>query len=176
MSISQGLKSFVGLLTQGFEQKEDDIFDEMQGDLEYPTQDNLALEPLYGSRVREREERESKVVSHPNFRGYEVIVCEPRSYDQSVNIVKHLKERKTVILNLHLLDKDQSVVILTTYTQIAIANTKHKMREKNQRFGSPTFSVTEEPLSYEFLKSLFIIRTSLVVLDTLDLSLARRSS
>ena len=42
-TVSQGIKSIVGFLTQGFEQKEDDIFDEMQSELEYSTQDNLAL-------------------------------------------------------------------------------------------------------------------------------------
>ena len=35
MSVSQGIKSIVGFLTQGFEQKEDDIFEDMQNDFEY---------------------------------------------------------------------------------------------------------------------------------------------
>ena len=158
MSISQGLKSFVGLLTQGFEQKEDDIFDEMQGDLEYPTQDNLALEPLYGSRVREREERESKVVSHPNFRGYEVIVCEPRSYDQSVNIVKHLKERKIVILNLHLLDKDQSLRIVDF-----LCGATHALNGNQQRIGESVFIFTPQNinLSAESQKNKMLIKDAL---------------
>ena len=158
MSISQGIKSFVGLLTQGFEQKEDDIFDEMQGDLEYPTQDNLALEPLYGSRVREREERESKVVSHPNFRGYEVIVCEPRSYDQSVNIVKHLKERKTVILNLHLLDKDQSLRIVDF-----LCGATHALNGNQQRIGESVVIFTPQNinLSAESQKSKMLIKDAL---------------
>ena len=159
MSISQGIKSFVGLLAQGFEQKgEDDIFETMQDDLEYPTQDNLALEPLYGSRVREREERESKVVSHPNFRGYEVIVCEPRSYDQSVNIVKHLKERKTVILNLHLLDKDQSLRIVDF-----LCGATHALNGNQQRIGESVFIFTPQNinLSAESQKSKMLIKDAL---------------
>ena len=158
MSISQGIKSFVGLLTQGFEQKEEDIFETMQDDLEYPTQDNLALEPLYGSRVREREERESKVVSHPNFRVYEVIVCEPRSYDQSVNIVKHLKERKTVILNLHLLDKDQSLRIVDF-----LCGATHALNGNQQRIGESVFIFTPQNinLSAESQKSKMLIKDAL---------------
>jgi len=158
VSISQGIKSFVGLITGGFEKETEDIFDTMQEDLEYPTQDNLALEPLYGSRVREREERESKVVSHPNFRGYEVIVCEPRSYDQSVNIVKHLKERKTVILNLHLLDKDQSLRIVDF-----LCGATHALNGNQQRIGESVFIFTPQNinLSAESQKSKMLIKDAL---------------
>ena len=157
MSVSQGIKSIVGFLTQGFESRgEDDIFEDMQNDLEYQTQDNLALEPLYGSR--ERESRESKVVSHPNFRGYEVIVCEPRSYDQSVNIVKHLKERKTVILNLHLLDKEQSLRIVDF-----LCGATHALNGNQQRIGDAVFIFTPQNinLSSESQKSKMIIKDAL---------------
>ena len=53
---------------------------------------------------------ESKVVSHPSINrgGSEVIVVEPRSFDDAATIVQHLKDRKIVMLNLHLLDKEQS--------------------------------------------------------------------
>lgn len=156
MSVSQGIKSIVGFLTQGFEQKEDDIFDDMQSDFEYQTQDNLALEPLYGSR--ERENKESKVVSHPNFRGYEVIVCEPRSYDQSVNIVKHLKDKKTVILNLHLLDKEQSLRIVDF-----LCGATHALNGNQQRIGDAVFIFTPQNinLSAESQKSKMIIKDAL---------------
>ena len=156
MSVSQGIKSIVGFLTQGFEQKEDDIFEDMQNDFEYQTQDNLALEPLYGSR--ERENRESKVVSHPNFRGYEVIVCEPRSYDQSVNIVKHLKDKKTVILNLHLLDKEQSLIIVDF-----LCGATHALNGNQQRIGYAVFIFTPQNinLSAESQKSKMIIKDAL---------------
>jgi cell division inhibitor SepF len=53
---------------------------------------------------------ESKVISHPSINrgGSEVIVVEPRSFDDAATIVQHLKDRKIVMLNLHLLDKEQS--------------------------------------------------------------------
>ena len=155
-TVSQGIKSIVGFLTQGFEQKEDDIFDEMQSELEYSTQDNLALEPMYGSR--ESRSVDSKVVSHPSFRGYEVMVCEPRSYDQSVNIVKHLKERKTVILNLHLLDKDQSLRIVDF-----LCGATHALNGNQQRIGESVFIFTPQNinLSAESQKSKMLIKDAL---------------
>ncbi len=56
------------------------------------------------------EKPESKVISHPSINrgGNEVIVVEPRSFDDAATIVQHLKDRKIVMLNLHLLDKEQS--------------------------------------------------------------------
>ena len=56
------------------------------------------------------EKRESKVLSHPSINrgGNEVIVVEPRSFDDAATIVQHLNDRKIVMLNLHLLDKEQS--------------------------------------------------------------------
>ncbi len=54
--------------------------------------------------------QESKVINHPSFSkgGNEVVVVEPRSFDDAATIVQHLKDRKIVMLNLHLLDKEQS--------------------------------------------------------------------
>ncbi len=101
-------------LSQGFEKNnsDDDIFEDMMNetDEDYPIDRNLALDPIYGSTPNKNND--FKVVNHPNYRGYEVLVSEPRSYDESVSIVKHLKEKKTIILNLHLLDKEQSLRIV----------------------------------------------------------------
>ena len=139
-TVSQGIKSIVGFLTQGFEQKEDDIFDEMQSELEYSTQDNLALEPMYGSR--ESRSVDSKVVSHPSFRGYEVMVCEPRSYEDSISIVKHLKERKTIVLNLHLLDKEQALRIVDF-----LCGATHALEGSQQKIGESVFIFTPKNVS-----------------------------
>ena len=53
---------------------------------------------------------ESKVISHPSFNrsSYEVVIVEPHSFSEAGSIVQNLIDRKTVVLNLHLLDKDQS--------------------------------------------------------------------
>lgn len=72
-----------------------------------------------GSAIREiapaytpapEKHTETKILNHPSINrgGNEVVVVEPRSFDDAATIVQHLKDRKIVMLNLHLLDKEQS--------------------------------------------------------------------
>ena len=65
---------------------------------------------MYGPKVKPEKSftRESNVVSHPNnYKSGEVTVIEPRSFSESAQIVKKLIDKKTVILHLDLLDKEQ---------------------------------------------------------------------
>ena len=66
------------------------------------------IAPAYAPTIEKHNE--SKVLNHPSINrgGSEVIVVEPRSFDDAATIVQHLKDRKIVMLNLHLLDKEQS--------------------------------------------------------------------
>jgi len=68
------------------------------------------VEPSYEPVQSVVKRNESKVLNHPsaNRGGNEVVVVEPRSFDDAAVIVQHLKDRKIVMLNLHLLDKEQS--------------------------------------------------------------------
>ncbi len=116
MALSEGFKGFVNFLTRSFNDDQgegafdfgnetDDVYsDEVDG--------TLALDAMYGTKVSKPErsfERESKVVSHPNsYKSGEVTVVEPRAFSESTQIVKKLIEKKTVILHLDLLDKEQS--------------------------------------------------------------------
>ena len=77
---------------------------------EYETDDNLALAPSYQSAsfTQKNDKADLKVISHPNMRGSEVMIIEPRSFGEAGQIVQNLKDRKTIVLNLHLLDKEQS--------------------------------------------------------------------
>lgn len=56
----------------------------------------------------ETRERSNLRVLHNAARNYEVAVFEPRAFNESITIVEALKEKKTVILNLQLLDREQS--------------------------------------------------------------------
>ena len=143
--VSDKIKSIVGFLTSGFEREDDDesIFDGMRDELgmdEYPTDANAALEPMYATRPKEKEN--AKVIAHPNYRGYEVLVCEPRSYDDSVDIVKQLKERKTIILNLHLLDREQSLRIVDF-----LCGATHALNGNQQKIGDTVFIFTPNNVS-----------------------------
>ena len=115
MALSEGLKGFVDFFTKSFDRNDEDAFDFETGMEDYSESidGNVArdLDAMYGTRVKpERSfERESKVVSHPNtYKSGEVTVIEPRSFSESAQIVKKLIDKKTVILHLDLLDKEQS--------------------------------------------------------------------
>ncbi len=151
MAVSDKIKSIVGFLTSGFENR-DDIFDEMVDEVgDYQVQDNLALDPMYSSNPHKSQDL--KVVNHPNYRGYEVMVSEPRSYDESVAIVKHLKEKKTIILNLHLLDREQSMRIVDF-----LCGATHALNGNQQKIGDSVFIFTPSnvALSAESQKTKFI--------------------
>ena len=115
MALSEGLKGFMNIFKNGFtmDNGEDDpfVFGEPE---EYETQvdRNLALDldKVYGTRVKPEKsfERESKVVSHPNsYKSGEIAVIEPRSFSEASQIIKKLIDKKTVLLHLDLLDKEQ---------------------------------------------------------------------
>lgn len=151
--VSDKIKSIVGFLTSGFENR-DDIFEDMASEMdEYPVSDNLALEPMYASRSNQQSSQGSNVVSHPGFKGYEVVVSEPRSYEESVSIVKQLKDKKTIILNLHLLDKDQAMRIVDF-----LCGATHALNGNQQKIGDSVFIFTPSnvALSAESQKSKFI--------------------
>lgn len=140
MAVSEKIKSIVGFLTSGFENR-DDVFEDMADEMEmdYPTESNLALAPAYSSYRQERTERANdlKVISHPSSKGHEVMVVEPRSFGEAGQIVQNLKERKTVILNLHLLDKEQS-----QRTIDFVCGAAHALSGKPQKVGDMVFVFT----------------------------------
>ena len=115
MALSEGLKGFVNFFTKSFNDGSDEGAFDFEGmdDYSNDVDGTLALDTMYGTRVKpsvERSfERESKVVSHPNnYKSGEVTVIEPRSFSEAAQIVKKLIDKKTVILHLDLLDKEQS--------------------------------------------------------------------
>lgn len=110
MAIAESFRKVVDFVMDGF-RGEDDPFDDMNNDEEYYEEDGNALRvPDYAPAVLPERHQETKVVNHPSFNrgGNEVVVVEPRSFDDAATIVQHLKDRKIVMLNLHLLDNDQS--------------------------------------------------------------------
>ncbi len=136
--VTDKIKSVVDFLVKGFEPRET-IFDEMAEEMgeEYEVQDNLAIDPKYSYQPSIDKTSDLKVVNHPNFRGYEVIVMEPRSFDDAASIVQYLKDRKTIVLNLHLLDKEQS-----QRTIDFVCGAAHALNGKPQKVGDLVFVFT----------------------------------
>lgn len=136
--VTDKIRSVVDFLVKGFEPRET-IFDEMAEEMgdEYETQDNLAIDPKYSYQPVADKTSDLKVVNHPNFRGYEVMVMEPRSFDDAGSIVQYLKDRKTIVLNLHLLDKEQS-----QRTIDFVCGAAHALNGKPQKVGDLVFVFT----------------------------------
>ena len=107
--VTDKIKSVVDFLVKGFEPRET-IFDEMAQEAD---------------------------ISHPNFKGYEVKVMEPRSFEDAATIVQHLRNRKTIVLNLHLLDKEQS-----QRTIDFVCGAAHALDGKPQKVGDLVFVFT----------------------------------
>ena len=129
------IKSFIDLGFMGaFEDDEDEMFEELnRAGRDYPIQDNLALEPVSHSRDRSN----LKVVRHPSANGYEVMVIEPRSFEESLQIVNNLREKRSVILNLHLLDNEQSQRIVDF-----LSGATHAIDGNQQKIGDGVFIFT----------------------------------
>ena len=137
--VTDKIKSVVDFLVKGFEPRET-IFDDMaEDDMEgnYEVQDNLAIDPAYSYQPKVEKTQDLKVVNHPNYRGYEVRIMEPRSFDDAAQIVQHLKDRQTIVLNLHLLDKEQS-----QRTIDFVCGAAHALNGKPQKVGDLVFVFT----------------------------------
>ena len=103
MAITEKIKGIVDFLTQGLEQPSDEVFEDMMNEAgeEYETEDNLALAPTYQqTQFQQKNDRSDlKVISHPNMRGAEVMIIEPRSFGEAAQIVQNLKDTKTIVSN-----------------------------------------------------------------------------
>ena len=134
--VTDKIKSVVDFLVKGFEPRET-IFDDMVQEVEddYPVDDNLAIEPQYSYQSKNDRNNDLKIVNHPNFKGFEVM--EPRSFDDAAAIVQNLRNRKTIVLNLHLLDKEQS-----QRTIDFVCGAAHALDGKPQKVGDLVFVFT----------------------------------
>ncbi len=115
MGIFNRLKDFVGLSEQEYE------YDEMEGGdyqgsyREEAPEPVLEEEPLPAPRrTRERgvsrvSDPGSNVIGMPGTGGVsQVLLMEPRSFDEMPQAIQALRERKSVVLNLTMMEPDQA--------------------------------------------------------------------
>ena len=165
MALSEGLKGFVNFFTKSFNDGEEDAFiDLVDREGDYDTDGTLALDAMYNTRVNNKPERsferESKVISHPNsYKSGEVTVIEPRSFSESAQIVKKLIDKKTVILHLDLLDKEQSqrTIDFVCGASHALSGTAQKISDAVFIFtpSNVSLSVENGALQSKFAESLW---------------------
>lgn len=112
------IKNFVGIYD------EEDIYDELHdADEEYEMP-----EMMEEQNTISRKKSNLKVLPTPSANGHEVMVIEPRSFEESLEIVNNLRQRKTIILNLHLLDAEQSQRIVDFLSGATHAVDGHQQR------------------------------------------------
>ena len=107
MAIVDIFKRVGDFVMDGF-RGEDDPFEEMNEDDVYYELDGSAVREPVAVTQPERH-TETKILEHPRFNkgGNEIVLVVPNSFDDVSTIVQHLKDRKIVMVNLHLLDKNQ---------------------------------------------------------------------
>ena len=157
--VSNTINSIVKFLTSPFESgtDRDDPFASLDDnfDTDYATDRNVALASEFKQAPMPAYRSERKVISMPSrgyegdSRGYEVIVFEPRSYNESKQIAEALKEKKTVILNLQLLDREQSqrVVDFLCGCTYALGGDQRKIGECVFIFTPDNINLSQEMVS-----------------------------
>lgn len=91
-----------------------------------------------------KRNRNLKVVDHPGTgaQATQVIVIEPKAFEESLEIVEHLRAKKSVILNLHLLDTAQSQRVVDF-----LSGATHAIDGHQQRIGDGVFIFTPNNVS-----------------------------
>lgn len=89
-----------------------------------------------------KNRRQLRVVDHPNTQKTQVVVIEPRAFEEALEIIEHLRLRKSVILNLHLLDTAQSQRVVDF-----LSGATHAIDGNQQRIGDGVFIFTPNNVS-----------------------------
>ena len=131
---------------------EEQYEDEFEGGFEaaYPTEENAALKPMFAEQPIKKSRANLRVLPQPKAGAHEVVVIEPKAYNESITIVEALKNRKTVILNLQLLDREQSQRIVDF-----LCGCTHALEGSQRKIGENVFIFTPSNIniSQEFMNS-----------------------
>ena len=89
--------------------------------------------------------------------GVNIVVVEPRTFEDSLEIVNNLKERKSVIVNLQYLDQDlsQRVIDFVSGATLALDGTQERVGHGVFIFASMNCTVQTETDSTRAYKDLF---------------------
>lgn len=127
------LKNWVGLVPEI--EDDEEFYDELFGAAEEYEEEEMLESP-------KKKKSGLKVVSHPKTGLYEVVVSEPKSFEESLEVVNSLRERKSIILNLHLLDAEQSQRVVDF-----VSGATHAVDGHQQRIGEGVFIFTPNNVS-----------------------------
>jgi cell division inhibitor SepF len=162
VSIVQKFKSFWFGPTENYEREDfEDLF-EVSDDV-YATNGQLALDRATTEITKPT--RGPKVVDHPSSQpASEVLVIEPRAFEESLEIIEHLRGRKSVLLNLHMLDNEgsQRVVDFLSGACHAIDGHQQRIGDGVFLFAPATVVINSESTSSKAIKDVFWNKTQII--------------
>lgn len=92
---------------------------------------SLKKDSITYSKLKENQ----NVLEHPTLTAQsEVVVIEPRSFEEALDIVEQLRCRRSVVLNLHYLDAEQSQRVVDF-----LSGATHALDGHQQRVGQGVF-------------------------------------
>ena len=148
--VSGTISKILDFFTNGYETS-DDPFDKLAAEMgtAYPTDANAAKEPEYVTEPIKKQKAKNNVVTYPSSRGNELIITEPRSFSEdSMQLIKNLQDGRTIVLNLHLLDKEQAqrmVDFVSGATQ-ALNGHQQKIADTVFIFAPTNISITADSM------------------------------
>lgn len=108
--------------------------------------------------IKKTNKETIKVIEHPSLTTQsEVIVIEPRSFDEALEIVEELRCRRSVVLNLQYLDAEQSqrVVDFLSGATHAIDGHQQRVGQGVFIFAPNNFTINSESQEARALKDAF---------------------
>ena len=104
--MGEGINRFLNFLGFGSDNDDDEYDDIDYGKNRFANERNSFMEDEEEEKVETFIKRKPKVVSMPNSSQVKVVILQPNSFEQSQEICEHLKEKKSIIVNLEFVDKD----------------------------------------------------------------------
>ncbi|GGG10128.1 cell division protein SepF [Paenibacillus abyssi] len=105
MSMMNKFMNFIGL------QEEEEVVEREKVTQTYSQSDDQEFETS-GFETRKNSAKGNNIVSIHSQKNVRVILNEPRTYDEAQEIADHLRSRRSVIVNLQRVRKDQAVRIV----------------------------------------------------------------
>lgn len=103
--MGEGMNRFLSFLGFGNDD-DDDEYDEIEYNKRNYTNEKNNFLDEEEEKVEPFVRRKPKVVPLPNTSQVKVVILQPNSFEQSQEICEHLKEKKSIIVNLEFVDKD----------------------------------------------------------------------
>lgn len=121
----------------------DEEFEPLGGEMRGMDDSDKHLDRLYTpSKPTSPLKKHLKVVEHGASISSQVMVIEPKGFEEALEIVEHLRARKATILNLNLLDPAQSQRVVDF-----LSGATHAIDGQQQRIGDGVFIFT--PMNFE---------------------------